>query len=202
MSGESGGGRGPHRRFRGSRRNCGGRKQNNKENNSQGFDGRVPELKGFNFGLTEERTPEQYVRTTKKVITYVASKFTSLISDLPVVEGLQALSLDDPQPPTDPDPADPMEDFVAATREQSAGVPKLSCRPLQSRLWTVQRRNTRQVMSHPDFDACNQNGIALLLIVKALTRTLEEQLYLPDATSTVFRDFYDIKQRESEGSQA
>jgi hypothetical protein len=76
-------------------------------------------LKGFIYDLKEERTPDQYVRTTKKII-----------------EGMQALSLDDPQPLTDPDPTDPIavEKWKISLRQQSASVPKLSCRPLQSRL--------------------------------------------------------------------
>jgi hypothetical protein len=150
--------------------------------------------------LTEERTPDQYVRTIKKVIKYVASKFTSFTSDL--VKGLQALSLDDPQPPTDPHPTDPIT------------VGKISLRQHESKLRAYQNFRAGlynlvfgqcsdalhdKIKSHHDFDAYNKNGIALLLIVKALTHTFEEQLYLPDATSSVLREFYDAKQLELEG---
>jgi hypothetical protein len=41
-----------------------------------------------------------------------------------------------------------------------------------------------KLKSHRDYTPSNQNGIALLLIIKALTHTSEDQLYLPNATAS------------------
>jgi hypothetical protein len=41
-----------------------------------------------------------------------------------------------------------------------------------------------------------------LIIIQALTHSFEDQLFLPDATATVIREFYGLKQRESETLQA
>jgi hypothetical protein len=59
-----------------------------------------------------------------------------------------------------------------------------------------------KLKSHRDFSACNQDGIALLIINKALTHSFEDQLFLPDATATVIRKSYGLKQQESETLQA
>jgi hypothetical protein len=66
----------------------------------------VPELKGVVYALTDERNPDQYLKTTKEIITFIASRCTSYTTEL--IEGLQELQITDPQAPTDPDPTDPI----------------------------------------------------------------------------------------------
>jgi hypothetical protein len=66
----------------------------------QMFEGRVPEHKGSVYDLTTERNPDQFIKSTKEIFTFVASKCTSYTSEL--IEGLQELQLTDPQAPTDP----------------------------------------------------------------------------------------------------
>jgi hypothetical protein len=59
-----------------------------------------------------------------------------------------------------------------------------------------------KLKSHRAFDSSNQDGVALLSLIKQLTHTFEEQVFLPDATASVIRDFYGMQQRKSESLQA
>jgi hypothetical protein len=45
-------------------------------------------------------------------------------------------------------------------------------------------------------------SITSLSIVKALTHTFEDQIYLPDATDQAIKDFYQMRQRKHESLQA
>jgi hypothetical protein len=69
---------------------------------SLGSDGRNADLKGLICNLSDDTTPDQYIKTTKEILTFVARNYYSCTSD--VMEGLQQLKLDDPQATTDPDP--------------------------------------------------------------------------------------------------
>jgi hypothetical protein len=187
-------------RSRNRRKNRGGRGQNrgssNREN-IQTFKGRVPELKGAVYEITSERNPDRYLKTTKEIITFMASRCTSYTTEL--IEGLQ---LTDPQAPTDPDPTDPIavEKWKLALRQHENRVQVYKI--FRSSLYNLVLGQCSDALqdklkSHRDFRACNQDGIALLTIIKALTHSFEDQLFLPDATATVVREFYGLKQRES-----
>jgi hypothetical protein len=70
------------------------------------FEGREPSLKGFIYDLTREWNPDQYIKTTKKIINYVrrthtkyTPKFTQAVHDFELV---------DLTPPPNPDPANPI----------------------------------------------------------------------------------------------
>jgi hypothetical protein len=54
-------------------------------------------LKGFVYDLTEEHTPDQYIKTTKEIVLFVARTYKSYTSEL--VQGTQQLELDDIQGP-------------------------------------------------------------------------------------------------------
>jgi hypothetical protein len=82
----------------------------------------VPELNGAVYDLTIERNPDQYLKMTKEIITFMASRCTSYTTEL--IEGLQELQITDPQAPTDPDPTDPIvvEKWKIALRQHDNRV--------------------------------------------------------------------------------
>ena len=51
-----------------------------------------------------------------------------------------------------------------------------------------------RLQSHADYEAANQDGIALLLIVKELIHSFKEHQYIPDAVCGAKEDFYKIYQ--------
>ena len=51
-----------------------------------------------------------------------------------------------------------------------------------------------RLRSHPDFPAANQNGVALLVIIKTLTCTFEERMKLADSLCDVREQFHTMKQ--------
>jgi hypothetical protein len=111
------------RRSRDRLQSRGGRGHNRgKSVREQTFEGRVPELKGAVYDLTIERNPDQYLETTKGIITFMASRCTSYTTEL--IEGLQELQITDPQAPTDPDPTDPIavEKWEIALRQHENRV--------------------------------------------------------------------------------
>jgi hypothetical protein len=193
-------------RSRDRRQNRGGRGHNRgKSVREQTLEGRVPELKGAVYDLTIERNPDQYLKMTKEIITFMASRCTSYTTEL--IEGLQKLQITDPQAPTDPDPTDPIavEKWKIALRQHINRMQVY--KNFRSSLYNLALGQCSEVLqdklkSHHDFSACNQDGIGLLSIIKALTHSFEDQLFLPDATATVVREFYGQKQRESESLQA
>jgi hypothetical protein len=99
-------------RSRNRRQNRGGRGQNrgssNREN-IQTFEGRVHELKGAMYDITSERNPDRYLKTTKEMITFMASRCTSYTTEL--IEGLQNLQLTGPHRTT-------LEDVVGLMKRQ------------------------------------------------------------------------------------
>jgi hypothetical protein len=188
------------RRSRDRLQSRGGRGHNRgKSVREQTFEGRVPELKGAVYDLTIERNPDQYLKTTKEIITFMASRCTSYTTEL--IEGLQELQITDPQAPTDPDPTDPIavEKWKIALRqhENRVQVNKI----FRSSLYNLVLGQCSDALqdklkSHRDFSACNQDDIALLIIIKAFAHSFADQLFLPDAAATVIREFYGLKQRE------
>jgi hypothetical protein len=169
------------------------------------FEGREPDLKGHVYDLTDDKTPELYINTTKEIITFVGRKYKDY--NMEIVQGLEKLKLDDPQPPTDPDPNDKVqfEKWKSALNDYNNRLKAFQ--NFRSGLYSLvfgQCSDALQdkLKSHRDFEASRQDGIKLLIIIKSLTHTVEEQLYLPDATASVIKDFYTLRQRKFESLQA
>jgi hypothetical protein len=45
------------------------------------FEGREPSLKGFIYDSTGERSPDQYIKTTKEIINYVGRTYTKYTAE-------------------------------------------------------------------------------------------------------------------------
>ena len=85
------------------------RRRGNLPNNAQRvtdprFEGREPTLKVHVYDYTGERNPEQWIRTTKEIATYVGRTYKKYTADF--TEAIQTLVLTDPNVPDAPDPTD------------------------------------------------------------------------------------------------
>ena len=96
-----GGGRGQGNRNQGR---AGNRNNNNSNRNSfprtTRFEGSEEALKGFIFDYTGNKNPDQYIRTSKQLVTYFGS--TSKLYPSEFCAAIQELELVDPQEPAQP----------------------------------------------------------------------------------------------------
>jgi hypothetical protein len=70
--------------------------------NQMKFEGREPSLEGFIYDSTGERSPDQYIKTTKEIINYVGRTYTKYTAEF--TQAVHDLKLIDPTPPADPNP--------------------------------------------------------------------------------------------------
>jgi hypothetical protein len=99
-AGRGGRGRGQHDR----RNNCPNNRPSsgNTGRSQTKFEGREPSLKGFIYDSTGERSPNQYIKTTKEVINYIRRAYTKYTAEF--TQAVRDLELMVPTPPADPDP--------------------------------------------------------------------------------------------------
>ena len=85
------------------------RRRGNRPNNAQRvtdprFEGCEPTLKGHMYNYTGERNPEQWIRTTNEIATYVGRTYKKYTAEF--TEAVRTLVLNDPTVPDAPDPTD------------------------------------------------------------------------------------------------
>jgi hypothetical protein len=78
-AGRGGRGRGGHDRR--NNRQSNRPRSDNACSNLTKFEGREPSLKGFINNSTGERSPDQYIKTTKEVINYVGRTYTKYTAE-------------------------------------------------------------------------------------------------------------------------
>jgi hypothetical protein len=93
----------PRQEHRWNQRGGRGRGSWNEAKQRTKFEGREPELKGFIYDVTEDKTPGQYIQTTKEIVIFVGRRYNSYTTEL--VQAVEQLKLADPTAPPDPDPA-------------------------------------------------------------------------------------------------
>ena len=97
---QNNGGRRQNRQQQGNQRN----RYSNQSNTNASFEEREPLLRGHIFNYTGERTPDQYIKTTKEIINYVGRTYTKYTTEF--TEAVQNLKLVDPTPPATPEAGD------------------------------------------------------------------------------------------------
>ena len=76
--------------------NCGTDQQRGRQTK---FEGREPRLQGHIYDWTGERSPEQYIRTTREISTYVGVVYTKYTADFTAaVDSLELTNPDDTIP--------------------------------------------------------------------------------------------------------
>jgi hypothetical protein len=182
-----------HNRF-GRRR---GFNNNRTHNQFSRFEGREPSLKGHIYDITNERNPDQYIKTTKEITNFVGRTYTKFKTEF--TNAVSSLELDDPVQPEAPDPGDQIAFEIWKLDIKDYRVKVQEYANFRSGLFnTVMGQCTEalqdKLKSHQDFNIAEQDGIELLALIKELTYTFEEQRKLSDALLDVKEQFYTFKQ--------
>ena len=169
------GGRGArNRRWNQNRRNQtrGGRFQ-------ERFDGREPSLKGFVYDLPTDYNQDQYLRTTKEIKNYVGRTFKSYTGEL--MMAIDELVLEDPDEPAMPDDNASRAQFEIwkLDRKEWHDMMKVF-EDFRAGLFNIVMGQCtegleQKIRSHEDFEEAEQDGIALLLIVRSITHAFEDR---------------------------
>ena len=155
-------------------------------------------MKGFIFDFTGSKNPDQYIKTTKQLVTYFGSNSKHYPSDF--CEAITELQLDDPQVPNQPAGAPNQFEIEIWKTDYKEYREKLQAYTnFRSKLYNIVIGQCTEAMktrlkSHADYEAANQDGIALLLIIKELIHSFEDHQYIPDAVCGAKEDFYKMYQ--------
>ena len=161
------------------------------------FEGRERRLQGHIYDWTGERPPERYIRTTREISTYVGVVYTKYKVDF--TAAVDTLDLADPIEPPAPDPANQVafERWKYVYKEYMNKVQEYT--NFRSGLYNLVMSQCSEALkeclkSHEDFMDANQNGIALLTLIRSLFHTFEERHKLADGLSDVKMAFYKLRQ--------
>ena len=191
----------------GGREISGGRGSRQRNNNRDGrnddinkktpFVGRESAMNGHVFDYTGERTPEKYIRTMKELVAHVGLTNKHYTTDLQ--EGLENLLLVDPTAPENPPEGNQVafEIWKMDIKEYREKVKVFS--NFWASLYSLVLGQCTDALqerlkSHHDFEAASQDGIALLVIIRSLIHTFEENRKLSDAIMDVKEKFYKFYQ--------
>ena len=167
----------------------GRRRGNNRDNHADDgnrktqFTGREPAMNSHIFDYTGERTPEKYIQTMREQLK----------------EGLENLTLADPTEPNNP-PEGNQVAFELWKMDLKEYREKLKVfANFRAGLYSLilgQCTDARQerLKSHHDYQAASQDGIALLVIIRSLIHTFEENRKLSNAILDVKEKFYKFYQ--------
>ena len=161
------------------------------------FEGREPRLQGQFYDWMGEQTPERYIRTTREISTYVGIVYTKYTADF--TAAVVSLDLADPvEPPaTDPGNQVAFERWMYVYKEYMNKLQEYT--NFGSGLYNLVMGQCTEALkerlkSHEDFMDANQNGIALLILIRSLLHTFEERRKLADGLSDVKMAFYKLSQ--------
>ena len=161
------------------------------------FEGCEPQLQGHIYDWTGERTPGQYIRTTREISTYVRVVCTKYTTDF--TAAMDTLDLPDPIEPPAPDPANQVafERWKYVYKEYMNKVQEYM--NFRSGLYNLVMGQCSEALKerlklHKHFLDANQNGIALLTLIRSLLHTFEERRKLADGLSDVKIAFYKLRQ--------
>jgi hypothetical protein len=161
------------------------------------FEGREPSLKGYIYDSTGERNPDQFIKTTKEIISYVGRTYTKYTGEF--TQAVRDLKITDPAAPPNPDPSDAIAFEMWKLEVKDYRVKQHEYNNFKAGLYNVVLGQYTEglqdkLKSHPDFPGVYQNGIGLLVIIKTLTYTFEERRKHADALSEIKEMFYSFKQ--------
>ena len=161
------------------------------------FEGREPRLQGHIYDWTGERTPERYIRTTREIGNYVGVAYPKYTADF--TAAVDNLELTDPEEPAAPDPANlvAFERWKYVYKEYMTKMQEYT--NFRSGLYNLVMGQCTEALkeclkAHEDFIGANQNGIALLVLIRSLLHIFEERRKLADGLSDVKMAFYKLRQ--------
>ena len=154
-------------------------------------------MNGHVFDYTGERMPEKYIQTMKELLAHVSLTYKEYTTELK--EGLENLALVDPTAPNNPPEGNQVafeiwkmdikeyHEKLKVFANFRAGLYSLVLGQCTDAL-------QERLKSHHDFQNANQDGIALLVIIRSLIHTFEENQKLSDAIMDVKEKFYKFYQ--------
>ena len=160
---------------RGTRRK--GNQRNDEGSKKSQFTGRESAMNGHVFDYTSERTPEKYIQTMKELLAHVGSTYKEYTTDLK--EGLENLALTDPIAPDNPPDGNQVA-FELWKMDIKEYCEKLKVfANFRAGLYSLVLGQCTDALqerlkSHCDYKDANQDGIRLLVIIRSLIHTFEE----------------------------
>ena len=183
---------------RGNRRRSNNRDNRNDDNNKKSsFAGRESAMNGHVFDYTGERMPEKYIHTMKELLAHVSLTYKEYTTELK--EGLENLALRDPTAPDNPPEGNQVASEIwkmdiKEYREKLKVFAILRAGLYSLVLGQCTDALQERLKSHHDYQNANQDGIALLVIIRSLIHTFEENRKLSDAIMDVKEKFYKFYQ--------
>ena len=183
---------------------CGGRRRGNHRynraddgNRKTPFTGRESAMNGHIFDYTGERTPEKYIRTMRELVAHVGLMYKSYTTELK--EGLENLTLVDPTEPENPPDGNQVafelwKMDLKEYREKLKVYANFRAGLYSLVLGQCTDALQDRLKSHHDYQGASQDGIALLVIIRSLIHTFEENRKLSDAIMDVKEKFYKFYQ--------
>ena len=168
------------------------------------YEGSEPSLKGYVYDLQNEKNSDQFVKTTKEVISWVGREYTTYTGEL--CKAVETLTLVDPAQPTNPDTNDTLalEMWKLDVKEYANQVKVY--KDFKARLYQIIIGQCTPALedrlkSHSQWASIQQDGLGLLKVIKTITYTFEERRYLFDAVYEVKEEFYSMRQGKYESLQ-
>ena len=185
----------------GYRRNNRGRRNNNGGHGSQGskqFEGSEPTLKGHIYDYTGERNPDQFIKTTREIKLYAGRTYKKFTQEL--VKAMETLKLEEPTAPDIPEGIPDMyalEFWRMDLKKYSEKEAEYAS--FRAGLYTVvfgqcTDQLKDKLKAHPDFASADQDGIALLKIIKLILYSFEEATHEEDELNDLKRAFFSFQQ--------
>ena len=174
--------------------NCGGNRRNNRgwRNNSGGhgsqgpkqFEGSEPTLKGHIYDFTRERNLDQFIKTTQEIKLYAGWTYKKFTQEL--MKAVETLELEEPTAPVIPEGAPDMyilEYWRMDLKKYSEKEAEYAS--FRAGLYTIVFGQCTEPLKdklkvHPDFAGADQDGIALLKIIKLILYSFEEATHEED----------------------
>ena len=154
-------------------------------------------MNGHIFDYTGEWTPEKYIRTMRELVAHVGLTYKNYTTELK--EGLENLTLADPTEPDNPPEGNQVEFELwkmdlKEYREKLKVFAKFRVGLYSLVLGHCTDAIQERLKSHHDYQAASQDGIALLVIIRSLIHTFEENRKLSEAILDVKEKFYKFYQ--------
>ena len=161
------------------------------------FTGCESAMNGHVFNYTGEWTPEKYIQIMKELLAHVGLTYKEYTTKLK--EGLENLMLMDPiEPDTPPEGNQVAFELwkidIKEYREKLKVFANFRVGLYSLVLGQCTDALQECLKSHHDYQATSQDGIALLVIIRSIIHTFEENWKLSDAIMDVKEKFYKFYQ--------
>ena len=161
------------------------------------FTGRESAMNGHIFDYTGEWTPEKYIRTMRELVAHVGLTYKNYTTELK--EGLENLTLVDPTEPENPPDGNQVafelwKMDLKEYREKLKVYANFRAGLYSLVLGQCTDALQERLKTHHDYQQASQDGIALLVIIRSLIHTFEENRKLSDAIMDVKEKFYKFYQ--------